>query len=132
MTVSKPWIVNFHVWFENYQNIHNYFFPSNGNRSVSRILSKSKIEPFPKTVNNFKPLTLLAKCSIQDVWQGSEWVFLLHQNFQNCLYCPETCVRKHSKCVVSVCSLHTAVCSMLLISIYSMVYFGVYDYCIIP
>ena len=33
----------------------------------------SKTERFAKTANNWKPLTIFAKCSILDVWQGSEY-----------------------------------------------------------
>ena len=31
------------------------------------------MERFAKTANNWKPLIIFAKCSILDVWQGSEY-----------------------------------------------------------
>ena len=34
-------------------------------------------EPCQTSKIEFKPLTILAKCSILDVWEGSEYVFLL-------------------------------------------------------
>ena len=33
----------------------------------------SKMEHFPKIVNSWKPLIIMAKSSILDVWQGSEY-----------------------------------------------------------
>ena len=36
----------------------------------------SKMEFFVKKVNSFQPLTILAKSSILDIWQGSEYVSL--------------------------------------------------------
>ena len=35
----------------------------------------SKLERFPKKVNGWKRLTIFAKHSILDVWQGSEYAF---------------------------------------------------------
>ena len=33
----------------------------------------SKMEVFANIVNGWKPLTILAECSILDVWKGSEY-----------------------------------------------------------
>ena len=41
----------------------------------------SKIESFAKIVNGFMPLTIFAKRSILDVWQGSEYASGKHEPF---------------------------------------------------
>ena len=36
----------------------------------------SKMESFAKTVTDPRPLTIFAKCSNLDVWQGSQYAFV--------------------------------------------------------
>ena len=37
----------------------------------------SKKEHFAKIVNGYKPSTIFAKCFILDLWQGSEYAFVI-------------------------------------------------------
>ena len=40
----------------------------------------SKMDRFAKIVNSYKPLTIFAKRSILDIWQGSEYIY---ENFNS-------------------------------------------------
>ena len=56
-------------------------------RGVSKPCQISKMERFAKTVKGFKSLTIFAKCSMLDVWQGSEYTstYVINSNFSGVL-----------------------------------------------
>ena len=76
----------------------------------SELYQTSIMESFSKIVSNCKPLTIFAKCSNLDVWQGSGYVSVIQYltiiaNINNYLFDNKICCyrkilrRKGSKCV---------------------------------
>ena len=77
----------------------------------SELYQTTIMESFSKIVSNCKPLTIFAKCSNLDVWQGSEYVSVIQYliiiaNINNYLFYNKICCyrkilrRKGSKCVI--------------------------------